>query len=60
MHMAFDLTGIFNRISWMQKSYPMVQQDVVAFKTSICFVDHLWEMFVPLLSGDKSVGLQAA
>ena len=43
--------GILNRVAWMQSSYPMTQHDVIAFKTSPCFVDHIWEMFAPLLTG---------
>ena len=61
MHVVPDIAGIFNRVYWMQKAYPMVQQDVVAFKTSTCFVDHLWEMFAPLLTGnDCYIELHAA
>lgn len=43
--------GILNRVRWMQAAYPLHHDDVVAFKTSPCFVDHLWELFGPLLSG---------
>ena len=37
----------------MQRSYPLHPHDVVAFKTSPCFVDHLWEVFAPLLTGTR-------
>lgn len=46
-----DHAGILNRVEWMQRAYPMTQHDVIAFKTSPCFVDHLLEMFAPLLTG---------
>ena len=50
-----DYAGILNRVAWMQRAYPMTQHDVIAFKTSPCFVDHLWEIFMPLLTGTGSV-----
>ena len=38
----------------MQAAYPLGASSVVAFKTSPCFVDHLWELFGPLLLGGLS------
>ena len=43
--------GILDRHKWLQTAHPFAREDVVAFKTSPCFVDHLSEMFGPLLSG---------
>lgn len=37
----------------MQQRWPLEKGDVVAFKTSPAFVDHLWEVFGPLLSGER-------
>ncbi len=48
------LVGILNRISWMQAKYPLRKGDKIAFKTSTCFVDHLWELFAPFLLGEPA------
>ncbi|KAK9818648.1 hypothetical protein WJX74_008470 [Apatococcus lobatus] len=47
--------GILNRCNWMQAAYPLKQQDVVAFSTSPCFVDSVWQIFGPLLAGCNTV-----
>lgn len=52
MNLTCHSAGILNRVAWMQRVYPMTQHDVVAFKTSPSFVDHLWEMFAPHLTGN--------
>jgi fengycin family lipopeptide synthetase D len=44
-----------NRLWWMWTSFPFSEQEVCAAKTSISFVDHLWEIFGPLLRGIKLV-----
>ena len=44
-------TGILNRCKWMQSTYPWQNHDVAAFKTSLCFVDSVWEIFGPILGG---------
>ena len=36
----------------MQSTHPLLPSDVVAVKTSTYFVDHLWELFAPLLLGE--------
>ncbi len=38
----------------MQAEYPLRTGDKVAFKTSTCFVDHLWELFAPFLLGEPA------
>ncbi|WIA29628.1 hypothetical protein OEZ86_012115 [Tetradesmus obliquus] len=50
--------GFLNRYTWMQQQQQQQQQTVplqpghvVAFKTSVGFVDHVWELLAPLLSG---------
>ena len=44
--------GVLNRCAWMQSSFPLrARRDVVALKTSPCFVDSVWELFGPLLAG---------
>jgi len=37
----------------MQAKFPLRKGDKVAFKTSTCFVDHLWELFAPFLLGEQ-------
>ncbi|XP_052171471.1 putative acyl-activating enzyme 19 [Diospyros lotus] len=43
-------TGLMNRFLWMQKLYPMVGEELLLFKTSISFIDHLQEFLGALLS----------
>ncbi|GAB4818312.1 hypothetical protein N2152v2_005358 [Parachlorella kessleri] len=43
--------GVLNRCAWMQRAYPFHADDRVAFRTSPCFVDSIWEIFGPLLAG---------
>ena len=47
--------GIVNRLNWMWDKYPFAKDEVSAIKTSIGFVDHVWELFGPLASGIPSV-----
>lgn len=53
--------GFLNRFEWMQQAHhqplahkglvPLQPGHVVAFKTAVMFVDHLWELLAPFLSG---------
>ncbi|WET49150.1 amino acid adenylation domain-containing protein [Chryseobacterium indologenes] len=43
--------NILNRLFWMWNKYPFHNGEVCALKTSIGFVDHIWELFGPLLKG---------
>jgi len=47
--------GIINRLEWMYKSYPFEPNEKNAIKTSIGFVDHIWELFGALCAGIPSV-----
>lgn len=40
-----------NRFAWMWQSYPFAADDVCCQKTSLSFVDSIWEIFGPLLQG---------
>ncbi|SEW42715.1 non-ribosomal peptide synthase domain TIGR01720/amino acid adenylation domain-containing protein [Chitinophaga sp. YR573] len=44
-------SNMLNRLHWMWKEYPFAQHETACFKTSISFVDHMWELFGPLLKG---------
>jgi len=44
-----------NRFSWMWKTYPFKSDDVCCQKTSLGFVDSIWEIFGPLLAGVPNV-----
>jgi len=46
---------LLNRFAWMWREYPFIPGDVSACKTSINFVDSLWELLGPLLQGIPSV-----
>jgi len=43
--------NMLNRLHWMWKEYPFAADETTCFKTSISFVDHMWELFGPLLKG---------
>src|SRR5262249_28492337 len=47
--------GALNRFSWMWRSYPFCEDEVCCQKTSLSFVDSIWEIFGPLLQGVKLV-----
>jgi non-ribosomal peptide synthetase component F len=47
--------GIVNRLFWMWNAYPFEENERCAIKTSISFVDHMWELFGPLTKGITSV-----
>ena len=40
-----------NRFVWMWQQYPFVADEVCCQKTSLSFVDSIWEIFGPLLQG---------
>ncbi len=40
-----------NRFAWMWRAYPFVPREVCCQKTSLSFVDSIWEIFGPLLHG---------
>ena len=46
---------ILNRLAWMWRAYPFQDDEVGAQKTSINFVDSLWELFGYLLQGRPTV-----
>ena len=43
--------GAVNRFSWMWETYPLEATEVCCQKTSLNFVDSIWEIFGPLLQG---------
>ncbi|XP_019187640.1 PREDICTED: putative acyl-activating enzyme 19 isoform X1 [Ipomoea nil] len=42
--------GLLNRFLWMQELYPLQLEDLLLFKTSISFIDHLQEFLGALLA----------
>jgi amino acid adenylation domain-containing protein len=40
-----------NRFAWMWRRYPFGSKEVCCVKTSLSFVDSVWEIFGPLLQG---------
>lgn len=46
----FTCLGLLNRYWWMQDQYPISEEDVLLFKTSISFVDHLQEFLGAILA----------
>ncbi|HJP93407.1 MAG TPA: amino acid adenylation domain-containing protein [Pyrinomonadaceae bacterium] len=40
-----------NRLEWMYRRYPFAADEVCCQKTSLSFVDSIWEIFGPLLTG---------
>jgi amino acid adenylation domain-containing protein len=47
--------GAINRFHWMWQTYPFAEGEVCCQKTSLNFVDSVWEIFGPLLHGVKTV-----
>jgi len=47
--------GAVNRFNWMWKTYPFEAEEICCQKTSLSFVDHVWEIFGPLLQGIQTV-----
>jgi non-ribosomal peptide synthetase component F len=47
--------GAVNRFNWMWRRYPFGANEVCCAKTSIGFVDAVWEIFGPLLQGVRLV-----
>jgi amino acid adenylation domain-containing protein len=48
-------SGAINRFRWMWQQYPFAAGEVCCQKTSLNFVDSMWEIFGPLLQGVTSV-----
>lgn len=48
---SISTTGILNRLNWMWQEYPFQPGEVCCAKTSLSFVDHICELFGPLLQG---------
>ena len=44
-------SGTLNRFEWMWKEFPFQPNDVVCFKTSVNFVDCIWEILGAVLKG---------
>jgi non-ribosomal peptide synthetase component F len=47
--------GAINRFSWMWRTYPFTAGEVACQKTSLNFLDSLWEIFGPVLQGVRTV-----
>jgi len=47
--------ALVNRLNWMQKSYPLGEQDVVLQKTPYSFDVSVWEFFWPMMTGASIV-----
>ncbi|MEC4811965.1 MAG: amino acid adenylation domain-containing protein [Scytonema sp. PMC 1069.18] len=47
--------GAVNRFHWMWEIYPFTKEEVCCQKTSLNFVDSVWEIFGPLLQGVRAV-----
>jgi acyl carrier protein len=47
--------GLLNRLRWGWKVHPFFRQEVCCQKTNLSFVDHVVEIFSPLLKGVKLV-----
>jgi amino acid adenylation domain-containing protein len=47
--------GAVNRFAWMWATYPFAAHEVCCARTSLSFVDSVWEIFGPLLKGISTV-----
>lgn len=53
-------SAVLNRLSWQWRTQPFGDDDVVAFKTRIGFVDSIAELLAPLLQGIPVVAIQGS
>src|SRR5262249_37263198 len=44
-----------NRLEWMYRRYPFASGEICCQKTSLSFVDSIWEIFGPLVAGTPLV-----
>ena len=47
--------GAVNRFNWMWDAFPFERNEVCCVKTTLGFVDSVWEIFGPLLAGIKII-----
>ncbi|MEM8860320.1 MAG: amino acid adenylation domain-containing protein, partial [Chloroflexota bacterium] len=47
--------GLLNRCQWQWSKYPLGPEEICCQKTTLNFVDHLWEIWGPLLKGTPLV-----
>jgi amino acid adenylation domain-containing protein/non-ribosomal peptide synthase protein (TIGR01720 family) len=47
--------GAINRFQWMWHTYPFAAGEICCQKTTLSFVDSIWEIFGPLLQGVPTV-----
>jgi amino acid adenylation domain-containing protein len=47
--------GAVNRFAWMWRAYPFAPGEIACQRTSLSFVDSIWELFGPLLQGVLTV-----
>jgi amino acid adenylation domain-containing protein len=52
---AVEHKQLLNRFAWMWRVYPFAAEEVCCLKTSVNFVDSLWELFGGLLQGGQTV-----
>ncbi|HSX60437.1 MAG TPA: amino acid adenylation domain-containing protein, partial [Tahibacter sp.] len=51
--------SLINRVDWMHERFPFAPDDVCCLITSTAFVRAVWELFVPLAGGQKTVVFDA-
>jgi amino acid adenylation domain-containing protein len=54
---AVEHRQVLNRLQWMWREHPFGADEVACQKTSLSFVDSLWELLGPLLAGVPTVVL---
>ena len=47
--------GVVNRLHWMWETYPFKEDETCSQKTSLSFVDSVWEIFGGLLKGIRTL-----
>jgi fengycin family lipopeptide synthetase D len=50
--------AIANTLAWLQDTFHLTPDDVIAHKTSISFTDSIWELLWPLLAGCQLVVIE--
>lgn len=52
---ALSHQSLLNRFEWMWNTYPFTEQEVLCQKTSLTFVDYIWEIFGGMMKGIRTL-----
>lgn len=53
--MVLTFVGLLNRFQWMQELFPSSGEELLLFKTSISFIDHIQEFLSAILTSSALI-----